>query len=100
MATSATTDFVFGQKTGTAGAAAQLEATAYAVKSLALHAHASNAGYVYYGGSDVTSTTQKGLQPGESISISTREGRAFLLSTIYINVATTGDGVDFIAERG
>ena len=100
MATSTTNDFLFGQKTGTAGTAVQLDSTEYAVKSVALIAHSSNGGRVFYGGSAVASTTQKGLATSESLTLSKIDGRAFLLSSIYIDVEITGDGVDFIAERG
>ena len=99
MAISVTNDFVFGQKTATAGTAAKLDAAEYALKSLAMAAHSTNSGKVFYGGSDVASTTQKGLGPGSKISIGTTDGRTFLLSSIYIDVAVTGDGVDFIGER-
>jgi len=100
MATSITNQFIFGQKTATAGTAVELDTTEFAVQALMLIAHSSNTGRVYYGGNDVASTTQKGLLAGESIVIATRENAPFLLKSIFIDVDTTGEGVDFVGERG
>lgn len=98
MATSVTVSHVFGTKDVAAtGTAVQLDATDRKLQSLLIVAHSDNAGRVFYGGSDVDSSTQKGLLPGESIVIT--GNRPFLLSTIYIDAATNDDGVDFIGAR-
>ena len=99
MATSITNQFIFGQKTATAGTAVELDTTEFGVKSVMLIAHSTNTGRVFYGGSDVASTTQKGLLAGESIVIATRDNEPFLLKSIFIDTAVTGEGVDFVAER-
>jgi len=97
MATSITNQFVFGQKAiTTAGTQLQLDATEYALKSLLIIAYSSNTGRVFYGGSDVANTTQKGLLAGESIVIEVRENASFLLSSIWLDVSVNGEGADFI----
>ena len=99
MATSVTSGFVFGQKTATAGTAVQLDTTEYSLRSLLLIAHSTNTGRVFYGGSDVASSTQKGFIARESVVIEGSRIESFQLSSIYIDVSVSGEGVDFIGER-
>ena len=98
MATSVTPEFVFGQKDVTAaGTAEKLDATEYRIKSLLIIAKAANTGQVFYGDSDVDSSTQVGLDAGDSVMI---EGdKPFALGTIYVDVGVSGEGVDFVAVR-
>lgn len=98
MATSVTSDFVFGTKdVAVAGTALVLDATEYRIRSVMLIAHDNNAGRIFYGASDVTSATQRGLAGSESITLSSSS--PFALSTIYIDADIANDGVDFIAVR-
>lgn len=101
MATSVAGKFVFGQKdVAAAGTAVQLDAGGYKLSALTIIAHADNAGQIFYGGSDVDSSTQKGLDAGESITIAlperTPRGPGFDIGSIYVDAGTNDDGVDFI----
>lgn len=99
MATSVTSKFIFGKKAvAAAGTAEQLDATNYGLKSLTIIAAAANSGNIFYGGSDVDSSTQAGLAAGESITL-TGAG-VFNLSDIYIDAGTNADAVDFVGVRG
>ena len=99
MATSVTDVHIFGTKdVATAGEAVALDATEYPLQALMIIAHSDNVGRVFYGGSDVASTTQKGLAAGESITISAA-GKPFLLTSISIDAANNNDGVDFVGVR-
>ena len=95
MATSVTSHFVFGTKdVAAAGTQVQLDATVTRMlRSLTIIAHSDNAGRVFYGGADVDSSTQKGLQGGESFTITGVV--PFELGEIWIDAATNADGVDF-----
>lgn len=98
MATSITDEFVFGDEDiGSAGTAEAIETTSYRVSSLLIIAKDNNAGRLFYGGSDVASTTQRGLAAGESITLSGH--KPFDIATIYLDVATSGDGADFVGVR-
>jgi len=98
MATSVITSHVFGTKdVAVSGTAVQLDATDYTITELMLIAHDDNPSRVYYGGSDVASSTQRGIPPGGHIVITSKS--AFLLSALYIN-GDAGAGVDFVAVRG
>lgn len=99
MATSVTRQFVFGTKVvAAAGTQVQLDATTTRMlRSLTIIAHSSNVGRIFYGGSDVDSSTQKGLQGGESFTL-TGVG-PFEIGDIWIDAATNADGVDFIGVR-
>lgn len=98
MATSLIGDsFAVGTKNvTTAGTALQLEtSTERRVRSVQLQAHDDNTGRIYFGGSDVASTTQRGLAPGESKTITA--DKPFSLDEIYIDCSVNGEGVDFEA---
>ena len=56
-------------------------------------AETDNAGRIFVGGSDVTSSTNSGLAPGAALSLVSSHG--WLLSEMYITSAENGDGVDF-----
>jgi hypothetical protein len=99
MATSETSSHVYGQKSvSSAGTAVVLDSTDRKLQSILIVAHDDNAGRVFYGASDVDSSTQKGLAPGESITI-TMGRYPILLSEFYIDAATSSDGVDFVGGR-
>ena len=98
MATSITDVHIFGTKdVAVAGEAVQLDPVDHPLLALMSIAHSDNVGRLFYGGRDVSSTTQKGLAAGESITIEAG-GKAFLLSSISID-GTAADGVDFVGVR-
>lgn len=100
MATSVTQTHLFGQKAvTTAGTRVQVDTTSRPISALMLIAYSTNTGRIFYGGSDVASSTQKGLEPGESIVIQSIEEEPFDIAGIYLDSATNGDGVDFVATR-
>lgn len=102
MASSVVLPFVMGTKDVAAAATAvPVEATDRLARSVLLIAHSDNVGKVFYGGSDVASTTHKGLDAGESIRIERSPGARnpnFNSADIYIDAANNDDGVDFVIE--
>lgn len=99
MATSVIATHVFGTKdVASAGTALILDATNYELSSLMIIAHNDNTGQIYYGGSDVDSSTQRGLDAGESIVLGMSR-TPIVLNTVYIDAGTTNDGVDFVGVR-
>ena len=85
--------------TATAGTASALNGTtpllAYSVTIIARPGNGSN---VFVGGSDVNATVNQGLRPGDSLKITPRE--QFLdVNKFFIDVATSGNGVDWYAEK-
>jgi hypothetical protein len=98
LASSVTTDFVMGDEAiGTAGTAEQIETTSYRISSLMIIAKDSNTGRIFYGGSDVASSTQRGLAAAESIVITGT--KPFDITTIYVDCSVSGEGVDFVGVR-
>ena len=97
MAASESPVIISSEKTvPTAGTAVALSAT-QRVKSLTIRAKAGNTGQVYVGGSDVSSTTNDGLDATEPVSF---EAVGWLdLADVYIDVDTNGEGVDFYAVK-
>ena len=103
MASSIVGPFINGTKdVATAGTAVQVE-TGYSCRSITLIAHPDNVGNIFYGGSDVDSSTQKGLNPGDSISFTRTdvngETATFDASEFYVDSATSNDGVDWVIEQ-
>ena len=98
MANSETQTFLAAEKTvTTAGTAEAIAAASQRVKSLTLIAKAGNTGQVYVGGSDVGSSTNDGLAPGDSLVI---PAVGWLdLNEVYIDVDTNGEGVDYYAVK-
>ena len=60
-------------------------------------AKAANTGQVYLGGPTVDNTVNDGLDAGESLSITPSRGHEIQLADIFIDVDTTGEGVDWYA---
>ena len=87
---------LFGKKTVAVAGTAEAVATGQTVTQVLLIALTTNTGRIFYGGSDVDSSTQDGLPPGASITIT--PGKAFDIGTLYIDSAVSGDGVDFVAQ--
>lgn len=80
---------------GTAGTEEQIDSTARRIRSLLIIAKDTNTGRIYYGGSDVASTTQLGLTAGESIILT--GDKPFSIDEVYIDSSVNGEGVDFVA---
>lgn len=100
MATSEFGPFIVGQQAvGSAGTAEQLDTDNATVllRALTIIAYSTNTGRIFYGGSDVDSSTQKGLQAGESMTF--EAPAPFELGSLYIDAGTNSDGVDFIGVR-
>ena len=98
MASSETPTLVSSEKTvSAAGTAEALSSSSQRVKSLTLISKTSNTGQVYVGGSDVASTTNDGLAPGDTLEVPTENWLD--LSAVYIDVDTNGEGVDFYAVK-
>lgn len=99
MATSVTQAFVFGQvSVAAAGTAQPLSATELLVHSVIIRAHSDNSGQIFYGGSDVDSGTQMGLDANQEVKLENPEG-PFDLASIYVDAGSNDDGVDFVAAR-
>jgi hypothetical protein len=80
-----------------AGTAEPLVASSKRVKSVVIIAKAGNTSQVYVGGADVDSSTNDGLDAGESITLESHEWMD--LADIYIDAGTSDDGVDFYAVK-
>jgi len=78
----------------TAGTELQISNTADRVKSISVRARPGNAGNAFLGVSDVSATNGWTLQPGESKTLDFGEG-SVLFSVFYVDVATSGDDVDW-----
>lgn len=78
----------------TAGTELQFSNTADKVKSISVKARPANAGNVFLGVSDVTSTNGWTLRPGESKTVDFGAG-SVLFSTFYGDAATNGDILDW-----
>ena len=97
MADSEGPAFLAGEKTVTAAGTAEAIAVAKRVKSVVVIAKAGNAGQVYVGGSDVAATTNDGLDAGETLAF---EAAGWMdLADIYLDVDTSGEGIDFYAVK-
>ena len=98
MAASNSPTLLTSEKTVTAaGTAEALSAATQRVSSLTVVAKTGNTGQVYIGGSDVASTTNDGLAPGDALEISAESWLD--LNDVYIDVDTNGEGVDFYAAK-
>jgi hypothetical protein len=85
-----------GKTVTSAGTAVALHA-AQRVKSVTIVAKISNSGQVYVGGSDVASTTNDGMAPGDSLSIPAENWLD--LNDLYVDSDFNGEGVDFWAVK-
>ena len=97
MATSESPVILAGEKTVAAAGTAEALSAAKRVKALTIVAKAGNAGQVYIGGSDVSSSTNDGLDAGEVVSF---EAEGWMdLADIYVDSGVNGEGVDFYAVK-
>lgn len=99
MATSIITDrFICGQESvAVAGTAQALDTAARRVSAVMIIAHDNNTGRIFVGGSDVDSSTQRGLAAGESVSLGGAEEPPFNIGEVFIDSSVSGEGVDFYA---
>ena len=83
---------ISGAKTvTTAGTAEALGSGIF--KALTIIPKVANTGQVYVGGTDVASGTNDGLDAGDTLVLG--DGRGLSLASVYIDVDTSGEGVDF-----
>jgi hypothetical protein len=81
-----------------AGTAVQLETAKTVWNMVTIIAKSGNSGRIFIGGSDVDSSTGRGLSAGDSISIEPGKSHHVDLSAIYIDASSSADGVDFFAS--
>ena len=99
MAASDSPTLLVSEKTvAVAGQSEALSTESQRVRCVTVVAKTSNTGQVYLGGADISSATNTGLGPGDSLEI---PGQSWLdLADIHIDVDAGGDGVDFYAVKG
>jgi len=97
MAASNSPTLISSEKTVSATGEAEALAAAQRVKSLTVIAKTGNTNNVYVGGSDVATTTNDGLAPGDALDIPAINW--IDLADVYIDVDTNGEGVDFYAIK-
>ncbi|MDA1347840.1 MAG: hypothetical protein O3A47_03100 [Chloroflexi bacterium] len=97
MAASNSPVLVASEKTVTAAGTAVALSGAQRVKAVAIVAKTGNSGQVYVGGSDVASSVNDGLAPGDAVRFEAVEWLD--LADIYVDADTNGEGVDFYAVK-
>ncbi len=97
MADSRTPITLSSEKTGTAGTPTKLAAATVKCASATVIAKSGNTGQVYIGGSTVDNTVNDGLAPGDALEIPAGGKPWFDLADFYLDVDTTGEGVDIYA---
>ncbi len=95
---SETPTLISSEKTVTAAGTAEALASTQRVRSLTIVAKDNNTGRIYVGGSDVASTTNRGLQAGDVLT-HTSAGRWLDLADVYVDADVSGEGVDFYAVK-
>ncbi len=98
MAASETPTLVSGDKTVTAAGTAEAVGASQRVRSITVVAKDNNTGRVYVGGSDVASTTNRGLQAGDVLTHTSASGWLDL-ADVYVDVDVSGEGVDYYAVK-
>ena len=83
-----------GQNTVASAGTAEALASALTVSSLTIKALIGNTGIMYVGDSSVAAANGFELNPGDAVSLEIVD-----LSTVYIDAATTSDGVSFVYLR-
>lgn len=91
--------FVSDAKTVTSAGTAEALGTTQLWSQLVIIAKAANTGNVFVGGSNVASSTNAGMAPGDALTLSPKPGTVLDLAKIYIDVATSGEGVDFYGSK-
>lgn len=90
---SGSTALVSGAKDVTTAGTAEALAASQAVRSVVVRAKSANTGVVYVGTSTVDSTEGFPLAADEAITLNVND-----LAAVYLDVATSGEGVHYIAE--
>lgn len=80
-----------------AGTEEKLSATSVAIQSITIQAKRANTGFVYVGGTGISSTEGISLDAGEMCSFSVAEDGVDEPGDIWIDVDTNGEGVTFTA---
>jgi hypothetical protein len=97
MAASNSPTLLSSEKTVAAAGTAEALHAGQRVTQVTIIAKVANTGQVYVGGSDVASTTNDGLDSGDSLEIT---ANGWLdLKDVYIDADTNGEGVDFYAVK-
>lgn len=97
MANSETPVLISGEKTVTTSGTAVALGTTQRVKSVTIIAKTSNTGQIYVGGSDIATTTNDGLDAGDSLTV---DAVGWMdLSDIYLDADNDGEGADFYAVK-
>jgi hypothetical protein len=100
VTTSVSQGHIFGRKAVTAAATAEaIDSTSRPITELLIIANDDNTGRVFYGASDVDSSTQRGLAAGESVVVGGSEDSPFDIAAIFVDVSVSGEAVDFVATR-
>ena len=98
--TSRTPNLIIGTAVTNGGTAVAINsATADKAHSILIIARAANTGTIFIGGSDVASSTSKGLTAGQSISWEVNNQAYIRISDIYLDVCGDGEGIDYYGER-
>jgi hypothetical protein len=92
--------FLSGEKAiTTSGTAEALASSVDLYASIVIIAKTGNTNQVYVGGSDVSTSTNDGLDAGDALEIKPARAHGLDLAQIYLDVDTNGEGVDFYAVR-
>jgi len=84
---------VNGAKDVTTAGTAEALASSQAVRSVVVRAKTANTGVVYVGDSSVAAANGFPLAADEAITLTVND-----LAAVYLDVATSGEGVTYIAE--
>jgi hypothetical protein len=95
MAASNSPTLLSSEKTVTTSGTAEALAAARVVYGVTIVAKTGNSNQIYIGGSDVTTSTNDGLDAGDTLEIP----GPLDLGDIYLDADTNGEGVDFYATK-
>jgi len=91
-------DFVNGSNTCPSSGAIQVSSTGYSLYQLTVSANLSNAGKVYVGGSNVTTSNGTVLTPGSAFW-ATKPNNGVNPTTLYFTCDNSTDGITWIGSR-
>lgn len=97
MADSNTPTLLVSEKTVTSAGSAVALHPSQRVTSVTIVAKATNTGRVYLGGADVSSATNGGMSPGDSLTVPAANWLD--LADLYIDSEVSGEGVDLWAVK-
>jgi len=93
VAVAGAASLVNGAKDITTAGTAEALASSQAVRSVVVRAKTANTGVVYVGDSSVSAANGFPLAADEAITLNVND-----LAAVYLDVATSGEGVTYIAE--